>query len=62
MNKKILLKYYTKEKKSIFEIAKIFGRSETGINYWMSKYGIKKRTIGEAIYLKNNPKGLFFNH
>ncbi len=57
MNKKMLLKYYIKEKKSIFEIAKIFEKSETCINYWMSKHGIKKRTISEAIYLKNNPNG-----
>jgi hypothetical protein len=57
MDKKILLKYYIKEKKSISEIADILGKSETGINYWIKKYSIKKRTISEAIYLKNNPDG-----
>ena len=57
MDKNILLKYYIEEKKSASEIARIFNKSETGINYWMRKYGIKKRTISEAVYLKNNPKG-----
>lgn len=57
IDKQILSKYYTKEKKSVSEIARIFKKSETGINYWMKKFNIKKRTISEAIYLKNNPKG-----
>jgi hypothetical protein len=57
INKNILIGYYLEEKKSIALIASILKKSETGINYWMSKYGIKKRTISEAIYLKNNPKG-----
>ena len=57
MDKNILLKYYIKERKSISEIADILNKSETGINYWIRKYEIKKRTISEAIYLKNNPNG-----
>ena len=61
MDKDILLKYYIKEKKSISEIAKLLSKSETGINYWIKKHNIKKRTIGEAIYLKNNPNGDPFN-
>lgn len=61
MDKKILLKYYIKEKKSISEIANILGKSETGINYWIKKYEIKKRTISEAVYLRNNPNGDPFN-
>jgi hypothetical protein len=61
INKEILLEYYFKEGKSVPEIAKIFRKSETGINYWMKKYGIKKRSVSEAIYLKNNPGGDPFN-
>lgn len=57
ISKQILSKYYFKEKKSVSVIAKVLGKSETGINYWMKKFNIKKRTISEAIYLKNNPKG-----
>ena len=48
---------YIKEKKSIAEIAKIFKCSEQGVNYWFKKFCIPKRTISEAIYVKNHPKG-----
>lgn len=61
MDKDILLKYYIKEGKSVSEIARILNKSETGINYWIKKYEIKKRSISEAIYLKNNPEGDPFN-
>ena len=57
IDKEKLSKYYFKENKSISEIAKLLGRSENGINYWMKKYGLKKRSISEAVYLKNNPNG-----
>ncbi|PJA87064.1 MAG: hypothetical protein CO141_01410 [Candidatus Moranbacteria bacterium CG_4_9_14_3_um_filter_42_9] len=57
MDRKILEKYYIKEKKSVSAIAKILQKSETGINYWIKKYKIEKRTISEAVYLKNNPNG-----
>jgi len=57
MNKGLLVKYYIKEKKSVSEIAKMLQRSENGVNYWIGKHQIKKRTISEAIYLKNNPRG-----
>ncbi len=57
MDKDILLNYYIRDNKSVSEIAAILNRSETGINYWIKKYQIKKRTISEAIYLKNNPNG-----
>jgi len=57
MNKKILENLYLIKKFSSFEIAKKYGCSETKVNYWLSFYKIKKRTISEAIYQKNNPKG-----
>jgi DNA-binding Lrp family transcriptional regulator len=57
IEKEKLLKYYFKENRSISDIAKISGKSENAINYWMRKYGLKKRSISEAIYLKNNPNG-----
>src|SRR3989338_199508 len=49
--------FYIKDKKSVAEIAKVFNCSERGINYWMIKYGIPKRTISEAVYIKHNPNG-----
>lgn len=61
MSKKIKLKdlnnLYTRKKKSTSEIAKIRKCSENKINYWISKYKIKKRTISKAIYSKHNPRG-----
>ncbi len=56
-----LRRLYFADKKSIADIAKIFKCSERGINYWFNKYGITKRTISEAIYLKHNPDGDPFN-
>ena len=38
-------------------ISKNIGCSETKVNYWLHKHGIQKRTISEAVYLKNNPCG-----
>ena len=57
MNKQILENYYLKQRKSTSEIAKILNKSESGINYWIKKHGIPKRTISDAIYLKHNPEG-----
>ena len=55
--KKVLSRLYTIEKKSVSEIAAIFKCSENGVNYWIAKHGISKRSIAEAIYVKRNPKG-----
>jgi len=48
---------YLEQKKSVAEIAQIAACSEHKINYWLGKYGISKRSISEAIYLKRNPGG-----
>lgn len=52
-----LKKLYVKEKKSVSDIAKIFRCSENKINYWLKKHKIPKRSISEAMYIKNNPGG-----
>ena len=64
MNKNTLENLYLKEKLSCAEIARKFACSESTINYWLSFYKIKKRTISEAIYQKKNPKGdpFVFSH
>ena len=61
MNKKILQRLYINNGSSVAEIAKKIKCSSNSINYWMNKYGIPKRSISEAIYQKNNPKGDPFN-
>jgi len=57
LTKEGLKNLYTKEKKSVSDIAKIFNCSERGIDYWIKKYDIQKRTISEAVYIKWNPTG-----
>ncbi len=42
---------------SMSEIAKKLKCSPHKVVYWMNKYGIKRRTLSEAIYLKSNPNG-----
>lgn len=39
------------------EIASRNGCSVNRVRYWMNKYGIERRGISDAIYLKNNPDG-----
>lgn len=61
MNQKLTSKkikeLYNKKYKSVPEIAKILKCSEHKVNYWLAKYGIPKRSISEAIYIKYNPTG-----
>lgn len=39
------------------EIAARLGCSHNQVVYWMGKYGIKRRTISEAVYQRRNPDG-----
>ncbi|MBU1102357.1 hypothetical protein KJ853_01725 [Patescibacteria group bacterium] len=57
IKKEELLRLYSKEQKSVTEIAKKFRCSAGRINYWLFKYRISKRSISEAIYIKHNPEG-----
>ena len=61
MNKKLSFKrlsdLYINKHKSAAEIAILVGYSENGVNYWLRKYGVKKRNLSDAIYFKHNPNG-----
>lgn len=57
MDKKLLELWYLRDKKSVHTIARELNCSDGKINYWMEKHFIPKRSISEAIYTKNNPKG-----
>jgi len=57
LSKEKLQKFYLINKKSSLEIAEILKCSEHKVNYWILKYEIPKRSISEAIYVKNNPHG-----
>lgn len=52
-----ITRLYKEEKKSVQEIADMLGCSQGKINYWMQKWGIPKRTLSEATYVKRNPHG-----
>ena len=52
-----LSRLYLEEGKSVHDIASLYSCSQNKINYWFSKFNIKKRTISEAIYQKSNPNG-----
>jgi len=55
--KEILVKLYTEQKRSAFEVGSFLHTSEGKVNYWLKKYTIPKRSISEATYAKRNPKG-----
>lgn len=57
MDKKFLEHWYIRNKKSVHYIAKLRRCSEGKVNYWLSKHGIKKRSISDAVYAKCNPNG-----
>ena len=52
-----LMELYHNRNFSVKVIADTLNCSENKINYWFKKYGIRKRSISEAIYLKRNPAG-----
>lgn len=55
--KELLTKEYILRKKSISQIAIMLKCSESKINYWIGKHGIKKRSISESLYYVKNPNG-----
>ncbi len=57
LNENELKELYINQKLSVTEISKILMCSIHKINYWMDKYGIKRRSISDAIYQKSNPHG-----
>lgn len=57
LQKKLLEKMYNQRKKSMQEIAARLGCSVHKVQYWMDIHGIPRRTIGDAVYAKLNPKG-----
>lgn len=54
---KVVLKVLYKSGKSMRDISRQLNCSVHKVVYWMDKYGIKRRTMSEATYLKANPNG-----
>jgi hypothetical protein len=57
IKKKRLQELYLLKGQSVSSIAKLLNYSENKVNYWISRHGIPKRTIADALYLKKNPGG-----
>ncbi len=57
IKKETLELLYLKNKLSANEISEHLKCSPGQVNYWLAKNGIIKRSISEAIYQQNNPKG-----
>jgi hypothetical protein len=57
IQKEKLENLYLKQGKSMQDIANSLSCSLHTVQYWMGKYGISRRSISDAIYLKSNPKG-----
>ena len=61
IEKDALLGDYVLRHRSMAEVALEYGCSLHKVKYWMDKYKIPTRSISEAVYIKNNPKGDPFN-
>lgn len=48
---------YVDKKKSVSQIASLIGCSQNKITYWLQKYNIRRRSISDAVYIRNNPNG-----
>lgn len=57
ITKVTLQSLYYKRGLSLAEIATTLNLSVNTISYRMHKFGIKRRSISQAIYLKHNPNG-----
>lgn len=54
---KLLTQFYITQRLSVATIARRFDCSQNRINYWLHRYGIRKRSISEALYEAHNPNG-----
>lgn len=57
LQKAQLEKLYIKQQRSSAEIALTLRCSEHRVNYWLAQFGIRKRSISQAMYAKHNPNG-----
>lgn len=53
----LLIELYEQKGHSVSFIARCLRCSEHKVNYWLKRFGIKKRSLSEALYKKWNPHG-----
>ena len=61
IEKATLEKLYIDDRLSMMQISKQLACSPHKVEYWMTRFNIKRRTISDAIYDLNNPDGDPFN-
>lgn len=57
IKKEVLKNLYENKKLSMKEISIILKCSATQVGYWMNIHNIKRRSISDSVYIRNNPKG-----
>ena len=57
LEKSRLTKLYVQKKLSVSVMAGQLKCSEHKVNYWLTKHGIEKRSISDAIYQMHHPRG-----
>ncbi len=57
ITKKDLERMYMSQALSVTQIALRLGCSANKVTYWLEKYEMPRRSISEALYVKNNPNG-----
>lgn len=57
IEKEFLIQLYVDQQLSAKEIADKLGSSHNRVDYYMQKYGIARRSISEAVYIRRNPTG-----
>ncbi len=64
IKKETLKLFYVEKRLSVSQIAFKIGCSQNKVTYWLQKYGIQRRSISEAVYIRSNPQGdpFYINH
>ena len=57
MTEATLRHLYCERRRSMMEIANVFGTTHAAVLYWLKKYGIARRSWSESTYIKLNPAG-----
>lgn len=57
INKIVLEDLYFQKKLSMLEISKKLDCSVNKVSYWMKYHNLRRRSISEGVYVKNNPLG-----
>lgn len=57
LSKKHLQELYEKKRLPVSAVAHMLGCSQNKVSYWLSRHGIAKRSIRDAMYNKWNPLG-----